>query len=181
MKIYYYTNSSNKEYALINIEITGIQKATVNDSLSYEYYLSSNQKENTISEDSWIKLNNVQINDGTLKFTVNTKDVTNYDEISKSNNLYLYVRETANRKEQSKELILNAGDISKPEQKEEYIDGIKKENSSGGSTGGSTSGGDGSEAGGKYPYTGKTVIIFAGIVLIVTGIFGFIKYKNIDK
>lgn len=44
MKIYYYTNSSNKEYALINIEITGIQKATVNDSLSYEYYLSSNQK-----------------------------------------------------------------------------------------------------------------------------------------
>jgi len=61
------------------------------------------------------------------------------------------------------------------------IDGIKKENPSGGSSGGSSSGGDGSQATGKYPYTGKAVIIFAVITLITMGTIGFIKYKNIDK
>ncbi len=181
MKIYYYTNNTGKEYSVMDIEISGIKKATVNDSLSYEYYLSANQKENTIEEDAWIKLENVQIIDGKLQFTINTKDVKNYEEISKANNLYLYVREIATRKGQSKELIIEAKDISKTEKKEEYIDGIKKENPSGGSSGGSTSGGDGSQATGKYPYTGKAVIIFAVITLITMGTIGFIKYKNIDK
>lgn len=61
-----------------------------------------------------------------MRFTINTKDLTNYDEVSKSNNLYLYVREIATRNGQTKVLDVNAKDISKPEQKEEYIDGIKK-------------------------------------------------------
>lgn len=180
MKMYYFTNNSEKEYSLIDVEISEIKKATVNDSLSYEYCLSSNQAANAIDEKNWIPLN-IQINDGKLKFTINTKDVKNYDEISKANNLYLYIRETATRKEQTKKLVVGAKDISKTEKKEEYIDGIKKENQSGGSQGGSTSGGDGSQATGKYPYTGKVVIAFAVITLVVMGTFGLIRYKNIDK
>ncbi len=178
MKMYYYTNNTEKNYAEITVEISGITKATVNDSLSYKYYLSSNQAEKTISDEKWVELKNVQITDGKLRFTINTKDLTNYDEVSKSNNLYLYVREIATRNGQTKVLDVNAKDISKPEQKEEYIDGIKKENPSGG---GISKPGDDSQASGKYPYTGKKVMILIGFILITLGVFGFIRYKNIDK
>lgn len=179
MKMYYYTNNTEKNYAEITLEISGITKATVNDSLSYKYYLSSNQAEKTIPDEAWIELKNTQINNGKLTFTINTKDLPNYEEVSKSNNLYLYIREIATRNDQTKILDVNAKDVSKPEQKEEYIDGIKKENPSGG--GGSSTPGDGSQATGKYPYTGKKVIIFIGFILIILGTFGFIRYKNIDK
>lgn len=180
MKMYHYTNNSNNSYATITIEVSGITKATVNDNLSYKYYLSSNKNEKTIQDSSWSELNNIQIINGKLTFTINTKDIPNYDEVSKSNNLYLYVRETATRNGQNKILDVGSYDISQPEQKEEYIDGIKKD-SSGGASGGISSGGDGSSAQGKYPYTGERVIILAGFVLIVLGTLGYIKYKNIDK
>lgn len=180
MKMYFYTNNTNKDYAVITIEMSGITKATVNDSLSYKYYLSSNQDKKTISDSEWIELKDVQINNGKLIFTINTKDLPNYDEVSKANNLYLYVREIATRNGQSKALDVSSKDISKPEQKEEYIDGIKKEDPSGGGNVGANPG-DGSQVPGKYPYTGKELIIFIGMALLGLGVYGFIRYRSIDK
>lgn len=179
MKIYYNSSDSSKDYVLINVEISDIKKATVNDSLSYSYYLSSKQAIGNIPESDWIKLDNVQINNGKLTFQINTKDLKNYDEVSKSDNLYLYVKEIAIRENQTKILITDSMDISKTEQKEEYVDGVKKEETP--SNGANTSQGDGSIAEGKYPFTGKVIIFFAIIAIIGMGTYGFVKYRTIDK
>lgn len=179
MKIYYTSADSSQDYALINVEISNIKKATVNDSLSYAYYLSSKQSIGNIPESDWIKLENVQIENGKLTFQINTKDLTNYDEVSKSDNLYLYIKETAVRENQTKILITGSMNISKPEQKEEYVDGIKKETKP--ANGGNPSAGDDSIADGKYPFTGKVIVFFAAIVIISLGAYGFVKYRTIDK
>ena len=107
------------------------------------------------------------------------KDLKNYDEVSKSDNLYLYVKEIAIRENQTKILITDSMDISKTEQKEEYVDGVKKEETP--SNGANTSQGDGSIAEGKYPFTGKVIIFFAIIAIIGMGTYGFVKYRTIDK
>lgn len=179
MKIYYTSADSSQDYALINVEISNIKKATVNDSLSYAYYLSSKQSIGNIPESDWIKLENVQIENGKLTFQINTKNLKNYDEVSKSDNLYLYIKETAVRESQTKILITGSMNISKPEQKEEYVDGIKKETKP--ANGGNPSAGDDSIADGKYPFTGKVIVFFAAIVIISLGAYGFVKYRTIDK
>jgi len=183
MKIYYNSSDSSKNYALIDIEISDIEKATVNDKLEYAFYLSSNQSANSIPESQWIRLDKMQISDGKLSFTIDTKDLSNYDEVTKSDKLYLYVKEIATRNGKTKICITKSMDISSAEEKQEYVDGIKKEdsNGSGNHSGGTTTGKDDTTANEKYPYTGKTIFIVICFIIIGFGTIGFIKYKTIDK
>jgi len=183
MKIYYNSSDSSKNYALIDVEISDIEKATVNDKLEYAFYLSSSQSVNSIPESEWIKLDNRQINNGKLIFTIDTRDLSNYDEVTKSDKLYLYVKEIATRNGKTKICIAKSMDISSAEEKQEYVDGIKKQDSNGpdNHSGGTTTRKDDTTANGKYPYTGKAIFIVLCFIIIGFGAVGFIKYKTIDK
>lgn len=100
------TTNSSDNYMLLEIELSNIEKSKINDKLEYYYWLSPNQKETNI--DKWIKINGGEIVDGKLTFTINSKDIPNYQEVSMSDVLYLYVKEKATKGEIEKEFITDS-------------------------------------------------------------------------
>lgn len=100
------TTNSLDNYMLLEIELSNIEKSKINDKLEYYYWLSPNQKETNI--DKWIKINGGEIVDGKLTFTINSKDIPNYQEVSMSDVLYLYVKEKATKGEIEKEFITDS-------------------------------------------------------------------------
>lgn len=164
----------------MNIEVNSVKKSTVNDKLEYYYYLSDKSKETNIQD--WVKVTEAQKEDNKLIFAINTKNISNYDTVSKAGTLYLYVKEVATRDGEQKTYVTNSMKLSAAEKKIEYVNDIEKKTNNGGGSSSTSGKSDNTTATGKYPYTGKTilVIILAGIVLS-TGIACFIKYRTIDK
>lgn len=93
LKYYTYSDKSKKEYGVLDIEIDGVDISDKNDSAEYYYYISKNQKENTIT--GWIKITKSFDSDGKILLRINTKDLENFSEISESDNLYIYLKEVA--------------------------------------------------------------------------------------
>lgn len=123
---YDFTSTTKKEYNIISIDISNIVLATENDSMEYYYYLSLNSKETNISE--WVKIEKLDNNNGKLLFEINTKDISNYEEVSSANNLYLYIKEVAILNDKKQEKITLAMELDGKSLKiEKYVDNIKKE------------------------------------------------------
>ncbi len=182
MRAYYFSNSNTKEYTIISIELTDIVMASGNDSMEYYYYLSSNPKEIDIVD--WVKINSINKNDNKLSFEINTSDISNYEEISNEDNIYIYIKEVAglNNMKQEKvtsSLQLEVDDIDI----EEYIDGEKVADINSETIIDTTPGenGDNSIAPEIFPKAGKGILMLGIIfIFIIIGRITYVRYKDIE-
>ena len=192
MKSYDFTDTSKKEYSIISVDISNITFANENDKMEYYYYLSSNPNE--INMGKWIKIENIDKKDNKISFEINTSDISNYEEVSKANDVYLYIKEIAilNNAEQEKitkssKLEVNDTNIEK------YIDGKKKEDINSDTIVNSTPGNqtpnnssntekiDKTIATEVLPKAGKGMLMI-GLILIlaIVGRITYRKYKDIQ-
>ncbi len=192
MKSYDFTDTSKKEYSIISVDISNITFANENDTMEYYYYLSSNPNESNIGK--WIKIENIDKKDNKISFEINTSDISNYEEVSKANDVYLYIKEIAilNNAEQEKitkssKLEVNDTNIEK------YIDGKKKEDINSDTIVNSTPGNqtpnnssntekiDKTIATEVLPKAGKGMLMI-GLILIlaIVGRITYRKYKDIQ-
>lgn len=186
IKAYYYTDKNKKEYIVMNVETTGIKRETGSEAYEYYYYLSSNQDEKGI--DNWVKISEAQNQADKLEFAINTKNISNYEEVSNADTLYLYIKEVAIKGEQQKIAISKSILLEANSPIEEYIDDVKKQGNNITNNGNNNNANkgenkdDNTQAQGKIPQTGETFIIISVIVIItVIGVFVYIRYKNIDR
>ena len=154
---------NNDEYFSLVLELSGIEKSNVYDKLDYYYWLSSNPKETDI--DKWIKIDSGEIVDGKLKFTINSKDIPNYQEVSTSEALYLYIKERATKGEAKIETITSS---MKVELANDFEDNTDKKDV------------DNTVAKKELPNTGVRVLCITILsVMIIFVIIKFIKYRDI--
>ena len=163
IKAYYYTTEDKQNYVVMQTVISDILKSKVNEKMEYYYYLSPNQEELNI--ENWVKIKEEQnIESDILSFVINTKDITNYDEVSTSDVLYLYIKEVATRENKQQTLISNALLLEANVEIEEYVDDVKYEGNKG-------SNDDITE----NPETGSFVFLFI-VMIIGTISLGYVRY-----
>ena len=181
MKSYTYTDSSKQEYVVMDVEVNNITRNLDNDSNEYYYYVSPNKGEENIQD--WVKITAKQNDKGKLTFTINTKDIKNYDEISKSNTLYLYIREVSKKGTNTSTVFSNGIALDANVTIEKYVDGAKVENIKYNADieKAQSSYDDTTLAPKKLPNTGVTTVIMAIGIVLVIGIVVYIRYKSISK
>ncbi len=176
VQAYYYTNDDKKDYALINIDITGIVKTT--DTVEYYYYLSTNSNEKDIS--NWVKISEKQTSNNSIEFVIDSRKLANYSDIADNNTLYLYIKEVATKGSEESVFSSNAMNVVYTDKVETFVDNVKKDDVQG-NTGSSSNDVDDTLAHGRLPFAGfKTVLVLALIVLIF-GVLGFVRYKHLSK
>lgn len=183
IKSYYFTNNSQEDYTLIEVEINNIVRNLSNDKVEYYYYLSTVQDEENITE--WVKITEEQNSNEKLHFTINSKDISNYEDISKENVLYLYVKEVAIKGGDQKVTISNALSMESDVKVETYVDNAKKENVNSGNTSNNNNNSnnngdkDNTVANGKLPQAGGTTVFSIIFATILIGGFFYFKYNNL--
>ena len=182
IKAYYFKDTNKDDYTVISVNITDIVKASGNDKMEYYYYLSSKPQETDIKK--WIKISKLDSTDNKLSFDINSADISNYEDIVTSNNLYLYIKEVATLNNMQQEKITSALKLETGNVKiEEYIDGEKigdvdpkeiTEPEPGKPI-------DKSLAPERIPDAGKGILGIALILtLVIVGRIAYIRYKNIQ-
>lgn len=126
VKAYYFTDDSKKDYTLMKIEVNNIERILSNDKVEYYYYLSTTKSEENIS--GWIKIAEKQTFNDKLIITINSKDILNYEEVSKENVLYLYIKEVAVKGGDQSIAFSNALSLESNVEVETYVNNVKKEN-----------------------------------------------------
>lgn len=182
IRTYYFTDTSKKEYTVINIELDNIASATQNDNMEYYYYLSSNPNEENITD--WTKISQLNSSKNQLAFEISSLDVSNYEELVNVNTIYLYVKEVAIRNDMKAEKIVNTGSLKIENMNiEEYVDGKKKADVNSGTITDSTHGdkGDNTTASEKIPYAGNSMLILClTFAIVVLCRLVYLKYKDIE-
>lgn len=181
VKLHTYSDNSKKNYAIIDLEITNIQKISDNDSLEYYYYLSDKQGEQNIS--NWIKIDKSQIVGDTLSFTININDLEN-SPLSTSDVLYIYIKEIA-IKGGNQSVAISAGTLVEVDQNiETYRNDTRIEvptiNHSN-SEPDEVTVEDNTTASGTIPQTGVTSVTSIIIVIALLGVISYIRYYNLNK
>ena len=175
IKAYYFSDNSQKDYILIELEINNIERNLNNDKLEYYYYLSTTENEDNITD--WTKITESQDYNNKLQFTINSKDVANYDGISNGDVLYIYIKEVAIKGGNQNVAISKPIMIDSDSEVEIYLNNVKKENIKFESN---TE--DGTIATGKLPNAGeKAIIITIILILSVAGIIIYSKYRYLNK
>lgn len=173
VQAYYYTDHSQENYTLINLQINNISRILTNDSLVYYYYLSTNNNEQNI--DKWIKITNPQNSKDTLSFIIDTRNVSNYHEIASEDVLYLYIKEVATKGENQSIAVSKSMKLETDKKIETYVNNIKKENFDTNTSINSTI------ATGKLPNAGIKITLITFIVAMLgIGIYAYVKYKNLN-
>ena len=179
IKAYYFTNNSQEDYTLIEVEVNNIVRNLSNDKVEYYYYLSTVQDEENITE--WVKITEEQNSNDKIHFTINSKDISNHEDISKENILYLYVKEVAIKGGDQSVSTTKALSLESDVKVETYVNNAKKENISSGdnTTNKPDSSKDDTLADGKIPNAGlKTfVIISVTIFAAIICVFCYKKYN----
>lgn len=176
IKAYYYTNDSNKDYTLIDVEINNISRNLNNDSVEYYYYLSSNANESNIK--NWIKINEKQeINDKVI-FTIDSRKVSNYKQIANEEKDYLYIKEVVIKGGNQSVAISNPMKLESNVDVDTYLDNVKKQNND--SSNKITNIPDDTVAQGKLPKTGSKAFITVSVIVLVI-IIGIVCYKKYIK
>jgi len=182
VKAYYFTDDSTKDYTILELEIDSITRNLNNDKLEYYYYLSTTKNEENITD--WVKITEEQNSNDKLKFSINSKDVSNYNEISNENVLYIYIKEVAVKGGDQSIAVSNAISLESNVEIETFVDNAKKENMSSGNTDTNKPNNvtDSTTATGKLPQTGiKATIVIAILFALFIGIFVYHKYKDLSK
>lgn len=179
VKAYYYTDESKKDYILIDIEINQIVKNLKNDKCEYYYYLSSNEDEKSINK--WTKITEEQKNNEKLQFTIDSRKVSNYNEIADENVLYLYIKEVAIKGEYQSIAITDSMKIETNDKIEVYLDNVKVDNINSGNVENPEDSSNNTIASGKLPNAGeKSILILIGI-LVIAGLGFYARYRNLNK
>lgn len=174
VQAYLNTNNSQSDYLLMNIEITDIIRNSDNDTVEYYYYLSPDKDAQKMNQ--WTKITEAQNASDKLVFTIDSRNIPNYDEIANEEVLYLYI----------KEVVIKSGTQSVAISKSMKLEtDLKVEINT--ITGNNTSSNisnlkDNTIANKKLPQAGMAINIIIGIIILIgIGILLYIKYKNISK
>lgn len=124
LSVYYFSDSSKQDYKLIGMNIKDVYRVNTNDSDTYYYYLSSNSKATNITD--WVEITEQQRNVKELSFEINTSKLANYDEVLKSDNLYLYIKEVAKKGSDTKEQVTRALPLTSGNDPVVYKDNVKQ-------------------------------------------------------
>lgn len=182
MRAYYFSDVSKKEYTIISVDINNIVFSDGNDNMEYYYYLSSSQQESNIQ--NWIKIDNYNKKDNKLSFEINTLDSSNYEEISNSDILYLYIKEVATLNNIQQEKVTSSVKLEVENiNVEKYVDGNKKEDVNSGTIINQTPANnvDNTTATETIPKAGKGMVIIGIILsLMLIGRIAYFKYKDIQ-
>ena len=197
---YQYTDDASKNYTLVELEVAGIKRDLSNDSFEYSYYLSSNPNLKNITD--WVKIKEEQKLENKLQFKIDSRDIPNFSEISKSNTIYLYVRESVEKGGNQSVITTSAMNFNVGDAKiETYVDNTKKDNSgttnnnqNNGNNGNSGVQGDTSKNQGgqtvnqddttsksNLPKTGATILAVFIIIIAIVGIVTFVRYEILNK
>lgn len=178
IKAYYFTNNSQEDYTLIEIEVNNIERNLSNDKVEYYYYLSTVKDEENITE--WVKITEEQNSNDKLQFTIDSKDILNYENISKENVLYLYIKEVAIKGGNQSVAISNALSLESDVKVETYVDNNKKENINfDNNSSNSNNDKDTTVANGKLPQAGEKKVIFITFIVILISGFCYFKYYRL--
>ena len=120
-----------------------------------------------------------------------SEELKNYTEITESDNLYVYIRETAEINQQSAEQIVTL-EVDNQAEPECYIDGVMvggiedvlnyNSNNNNTNAGNVNQNKDNTVATGILPYTGGTGFkAMLAVIIIAFGGFAYYRYKNIDR
>lgn len=194
--VYLYKELPEEPYMNLQLTLSNIMHGNEETNYTYYFYLSSSDTEENI--ENWIRIDAEEIlmDDGTvaINFEVDTRDISNIEELNNSDRIYLYIKEVANIDDVSLEQIkVSVLEPSKNTSIIFYLDNqmvgtiddviddditIDRPDNNG-SVGGVNN--DKTTAGGIIPQAG---VIPIGIVILTIagiGIFGYIKYKNMYK
>lgn len=181
VKAYYFTTDSTKDYTLIDVEINNISRNLNNDKVEYYYYLSTVQNEENITE--WVKITQNQNSNDNLQFTINSKDISNYEDISKENILYIYIKEVAIKGGDQSVEISKALSLESDVKVETFVDGVIKENINSGNISNSNNNGnsqkDDTVASGELPQAGIKTIISIVVIVMIICIICYVKYNKL--
>ena len=124
VKAYYFTDKNQKEYITIDLDVDKITKKENNDSYKYYYYLSASPSTQNIKK--WVEIKEKQNSKTKLEFVINTKDISNYTEVSKAEKLYLYIKEVVTKDDLSEEVVTKAILLETEGKVEIYRDNVKQ-------------------------------------------------------
>lgn len=199
VKAYYFTDKNKKEYITIDLDLNKITRKENNDSYKYYYYLSSSPSQQNIKK--WVEIKEEQKSNTKLEFLMNTKDISNYTEVSKAEKLYLYIKEVVTKGDLSDEVTTKAILLETEGKVEIYKDNVKqtannnddkdKNTNTNKTTNTNTNKNkntnkaqntaDDTTANQKLPATGLSLGIALVIVVIAAfGITKYIQYKRMD-
>ncbi len=179
IKAYYFTNNSAKDYTVMDVEINNISRNLNNDKVEYYYYLSTIQNEENITD--WVKITEKQNSSNNLQFTINSKDISNYEDISKENVLYIYIKEVVAKGGNQSVAMSKALSLETDVKVETYVNGAIKENiNSSNSNNNGNSKKDDTVADGKLPQAGVKTIASIILIVIIIGVFCYIKYNKFE-
>lgn len=189
--VYVFSVIEEDDYLKINITVSNISQRDEDTKYTYYYYLAGNDQNQNI--ENWVEVNSevVEQEDGTysMSFTIDTRDLTNFDELEIAERGYLYIREVAeldgNTLEQTNvaeievegtsaryfvdnEQLSSLDDITIPGIDDNFNSNLNDTT-------------DNTIAGGKIPQTGVISIGIIILVIIGIGIISYIRYRNIDK
>ena len=159
---------------LIDVEVTNIERNQNNDSMEYYYYLSPNQDEENGKIENWVKINTEQTSNDKITFQINSKDLSNYGELSSANTVYLYIKEIAIKGGDQK--VAYAGPM---ELEAVTINEIVTPGSSTSTP--ATINNDTTTAKTILPNTGIGKIIIIIAIVAIVGVILYIRYKKVSK
>ena len=123
LKYYTYVDLEKQEYAIMDVVVDKMLKNSINDSYEYYYCLSSNENESKI--ENWVKVAKFNSTYNQIQFEINTKEISNYDEIVEADNLYIYIKEVAIKGDKQSVKVSNSMEIDSEVFTEIYVDDIK--------------------------------------------------------
>ena len=192
IKAYYFTNKSKEDYTTIDLEINNITRNLSNDKVEYYYYLSTVKDETNIT--GWAKIKEEQTATDKLQFVINSKDLSNYESISKENVLYLYIKEVAVKGGNQSIAISKALSLETDGKLETYVDNVKKEdigtdnngnNNNGNNNNGSNDNGSANNddkntfPGSELPKAGVQKVITLIVIVTIVGGVCYFKYRKL--
>ena len=187
-KLYFYSTDLSNLTGEITIKVTGIKLGDESNTYEHYCYLSGTQGDKNIND--WKKVQITKESDGTysITWTVKPEDLSNYEELVESDNLYLYIKEIASVDGKSVENVVTL-DVDNQSDPQCYIDGkyvggiddVLNYNKGNGNNNNNNNG-DNTTASGKLPYAGRTILIIVSVLAIAgSGVFAYHRYKNIDR
>ena len=198
-KAYYYSKLNKEEYFDLKIKVENIKDIDENTQYTYYYYLSSNNSEDT--EKDWIKIENTKLEqkNGTyfITFNINTKGISNMDELLEAQDLYISLKEVASANGESVEQIRTKKINTENVNVQYYLDdehvgslddiignGDNDDNDNNDNDNNNSNNNitDNTISPKPIPQAGAISIgAFILIIMLSLGVYFFIKHKNIDK
>lgn len=192
----FYASNNDGSYAKMKIKISNIKIGDEDDTYTYYYYLSGTQGD-TVSDSKWQKVVATKENDGTYSIIIDVKtnEIANANEISQSDNMYVYIKEVAeiNGKQAQVTKTLKVSqdestitafylDDKKVGSLENILSQIGGNNNMNNNANNSNNATDNTTATGTIPQAGIIPIIAISlIVILLIGGISYYRFKNIDR